>query len=306
MKRVIDYFRAGIPYVLLRTDEPARAEKEISVIFSEYKDLNVVHWDPIKGFETLNGQVSFSSQNRVSSIIQNFNSSAQASVLIVWNIHRFLKEISVVQSIQNEYINTQKQKNLIIFLSPEIILPKEIEKLILIDEFEYPSKDQLKSYLISFCHQIGQNEIPNDVIEKIISLGLGPTKSEFMSALSLSIVRTGKINCKDVINIKKQLIQKNPVLEFYDPQDEDRFDNIGGQDFLKKFLLSTYKSPLAKGVLLLGEPGTGKSSIAKAMGGETGLPVLTLNFARSFGSLVGESEQRIISALKLIDSSENA
>jgi SpoVK/Ycf46/Vps4 family AAA+-type ATPase len=123
-----------------------------------------------------------------------------------------------------------------------------------------------------------------------------------MSAWSLSTVKTGTINCKYIVNIKKQLIRKNPVLEFYEPQDEDRFDNIGGYEVLKTFLLRTYKSSLAKGVLLLGVPGTGKSSVARAMSGETGLPLLILNFARSFGSLVGESEQRILSALKLIDS----
>ena len=49
-------------------------------------------------------------------------------------------------------------------------------------------------------------------------------------------------------------------------------------------------------------PGCGKSSIAKALGHETGRPTLTLDVGSLMGSLVGSTESNVRQALKMIDS----
>jgi SpoVK/Ycf46/Vps4 family AAA+-type ATPase len=48
-------------------------------------------------------------------------------------------------------------------------------------------------------------------------------------------------------------------------------------------------------------PGTGKSAFAKALGNETGRPTLLLDIGALLGSLVGQSEQNIRQALRIID-----
>ena len=53
--------------------------------------------------------------------------------------------------------------------------------------------------------------------------------------------------------------------------------------------------------MLLGVPGTGKSAFAKALGQETGRPVPTLDVGQLMGSLVGQTESNIRSALKTAD-----
>jgi len=203
--------------------------------------------------------------------------------------------------IQNECEFTYKNGNMIIFLSPFREIPKEIEKLIIVDEFNYPDKYELEEILYNFVNK-NEIQIDDDTKNTIVNYGLGLTKTEFISALSLSWVENEKLDTNVIKNQKYQLIKKNPVLEFYNPTDDDKFDKIGGLDNLKRFMLMTCTSELSKGVLLLGVPGTGKSSIAKALGNETGLPIIMLNFGKVFASKVGESEQRIHSALQLIDS----
>ncbi len=57
----------------------------------------------------------------------------------------------------------------------------------------------------------------------------------------------------------------------------------------------------ARGLLLLGVPGTGKSAFAKALGKETGRPTLCLDIAALMGSLVGQTESNIRQALQTAD-----
>ena len=56
-----------------------------------------------------------------------------------------------------------------------------------------------------------------------------------------------------------------------------------------------------RGVLLLGVPGTGKSAFAKSLGKETGRPTIAVGRRALLGSLVGQSEQNIRQALRIVD-----
>lgn len=70
-------------------------------------------------------------------------------------------------------------------------------------------------------------------------------------------------------------------------------------------LLSYMQDTKATGILLVGVPGSGKSAIAKAAGNEAGIPTIRLDLGASKGSLVGQSEAQLRSALKVISSVSN-
>jgi SpoVK/Ycf46/Vps4 family AAA+-type ATPase len=86
----------------------------------------------------------------------------------------------------------------------------------------------------------------------------------------------------------------------------EHFADLGGLEALKHFCLRALRprdsvGPKARGIVLLGPPGTGKSATAKALGNETGRPTLILDPGSLMASLVGETEQRTRQALKIID-----
>src|SRR4051795_6407675 len=85
----------------------------------------------------------------------------------------------------------------------------------------------------------------------------------------------------------------------------ESFADLGGLDALKGFTRKALGrrrgSVRARGVLLLGVPGTGKSAFAKALGNETGRPTLVLDVGSLMGSLVGQTEERTRLALLIVD-----
>jgi SpoVK/Ycf46/Vps4 family AAA+-type ATPase len=81
---------------------------------------------------------------------------------------------------------------------------------------------------------------------------------------------------------------------------------LGGLEAVKTFGRQALRSERPenvkpKGLLLLGVPGTGKSAYAKALGNETGRPTLTMDLGSMFGSLVGQTEERMRKALAIAD-----
>lgn len=70
-------------------------------------------------------------------------------------------------------------------------------------------------------------------------------------------------------------------------------------------LLSYMQDNRCVGVLLVGHPGGGKSAIAKATGNEAGIPTIKLDLGAAKGSLVGQSEEQLRTALKVVTAVSN-
>ena len=71
------------------------------------------------------------------------------------------------------------------------------------------------------------------------------------------------------------------------------------QDYLR-CLLTWMQDEKAAGVIFIGVAGSGKSAIAKATGNEANIPTINLDLGGMKGSLVGESEGQIRTALQVI------
>jgi len=76
------------------------------------------------------------------------------------------------------------------------------------------------------------------------------------------------------------------------------------QDHLQG-LLTYMQDHRCPGILMVGHPGSGKSATAKATGNEAGVPTIQLDLGAAKGSLVGQSEQQLRTALKVITAVSN-
>lgn len=70
-------------------------------------------------------------------------------------------------------------------------------------------------------------------------------------------------------------------------------------------ILSYMEDHAVIGVMCVGAPGTGKSAIAKAAGNSIGVPTVRFDLGSCKGSLVGQSEEQIRNALRVISAVSN-
>lgn len=245
-------------------------------------------------------------------ILNHINNSTDNAVYILKDFHFYLDDFTIIRKLRDLFQNLKVTYKNIIFLSPTLTLPTELNKEITVVDIPLPdSKDFLK-----LLNEMRGNLAPEmvDIEEKdmntLARASHGLTLAEAENVLSKLIVSEKKLSKKGlpyILNEKRQIVRKSGILEFYPTN--NRLNDLGGFSDLKKWLeergqalFSTrakkYGLPEPKGILLLGPPGTGKSLTAKIVSNYWQLPLLKLDFGKIFSGLVGSSEENMREALK--------
>lgn len=143
-----------------------------------------------------------------------------------------------------------------------------------------------------------------------VDAAVGLSSLEVQTTFARSLIEGGKIDVAAISAEKKRLINREPALTYYEPR-PGGFDAVGGLDLFKESMQRTrmtftpearaYGLKLAKGVMLLGVSGCGKTLSCQALGSEWGWPVIRLDINALKGKYVGESESRLRSIFALID-----
>ena len=217
------------------------------------------------------------------------------------NFHRYLGSAEIVQALVTQVYEGKQTRSITVILASIVELPAELEKLFVVIEHQLPSREQLEGIARDIVTKMG--ELPDDnELETMLDAAAGLTRLEAENAFSLSLVRHTKLTPETIRGLKIQALRKSG-LELY--QGDASFAALGGHDVLKSFckraLTRSSDQLKAKGAMLLSPPGCGKSQICKALGNETGRPVVLLDIGSLLGSLVGQTEQRTKQALKVID-----
>jgi hypothetical protein len=308
-ERLSEYVRAAFSGIWVQTHEQDDALHEIAQLCRS-NDWTLTSWDIDRGL-SINGQVANpaitpAAADPLSAIkaLNSLGAPGGSTILALKNFHRFLGSAEIVQALDTAISQGKQAGKIIVVLSPVVQVPVELERQFVVVEHDLPGRDQLDQIARSIATEPG--DLPEgDDLGLVLDAAAGLTRVEAENAFSLSLVRHGKVIPETLWELKTQALKKSGLLTLH--RGGEKFDDLGGLDALKAFTRKALggsrrgSGVQAKGVLLLGLPGTGKSALAKALGNETGRPTLILDVGTLMGSLVGQTEERTRQALKIVD-----
>jgi hypothetical protein len=307
--RLTELVQACFTGIWIQSHEHEDALTEIAQICKQ-KSWQLASWDIDQGL-CIAGKASDTADASprdplaVIRVLPSLATANGTSLLVAVNFHRFLQSAEIVQAVARQVAQGKHQRTFLVVLSPLVQLPTELEKLFVVVIHELPVREQIAEIARGIATE--SCELPSgDSLERVLDAACGLTRYEAEGAFSLSIVRHGQLEPETIWELKTQLLLKSGLLSLH--RGGERFEHLGGLDALKAFCLRALRSrtsrqrrPQARGVLLLGIPGTGKSAFCKALGNEAGRPTLVLDVGNLLGSLVGQTEERTRQALAIVD-----
>ena len=306
-ERLSEYVRAAFSGIWIQSHEHDEAVHEIAQL-CRTNNWTLASWDVDRGLahDFNNVESRSPSASDPLSAVKALNALATpdgTAILVLRNYHRFLGSAEIVQALDSAISRGKQDRTFVVILSPVIQIPVELERQFIVVEHELPGREQIEKIARSIATE--QGDLPEGAdLGTVLDAAAGLTRAEAENAFSLSLVRHGRVVPETLWELKTGMLKKSGLLTLY--RGGEVFADLGGLDALKGFTRKALGSRKgtevrAKGVLLLGVPGTGKSAFAKALGNETGRPTLVLDVGSLMGSLVGQTEERTRQALKIVD-----
>jgi SpoVK/Ycf46/Vps4 family AAA+-type ATPase len=209
---------------------------------------------------------------------------------------------------------TPDRAQAIIILSPSGDVPPELSNHVTVLELPMPDREEIAAVLDATLRNLSEDmqktAAPNGTRDAAIDAAVGLTSEEASSCYAKSLVQLRRIDPVAVAQEKKRVIARERILEWFDPL-PGGLDAVGGLDNLKDWLKTRrgaysaaareYGLPSPKGAMLVGIPGCGKSLTAKATATAFGCPLLKIDLGALKSKFVGESEQNLRKAFKVIE-----
>ena len=311
-KTIETLIRARYPLIYVVSFEEERVCNAISKIATQ-RTKQLYQWSVTDGLLTPDGTylAEFKDPLKVLEYILQMDVNG---LFILKDYHPFMNDPVVIRKLRDLGKSLKLSMKNVIFLSPMLKIPGELEKELTVVDYKLPEKDEIESIVKNIAASVGgknQEQIENkDFLNKVIEAALGLTAEEAENVFAKSIVENGSFDLKTILAEKEQIIRKSGVLEYYHAN--ENMKEVGGLEQLKDWLGKRGKAfsvkardfglPEPRGILMLGIPGCGKSLTAKAISSMWQLPLLKLDVGKVFSSLVGSSEENVRRAIATAES----
>jgi len=298
------FLKARYPIIYINTIEEDRVEYVIRKNIKTNLNRSIYSWDFVDGYTNNPNNEGFAKRNPLQALelVERLNAETPALFLLK-DFNRFLTDLSISRKLRNISRILKLQPKTIIIIGSDLNVPKELQDLITLLEFQLPSKEEINQELNRLINSLNI-KIDSQLFENLASACQGLSLERIRRVLSKIIASYKTIDDNSIevlLSEKKQIIRQTEILEYYSVN--EKITNLGGLDNLKDWLkkrktafgiqASNYGLPTPRGLLLIGIQGTGKSLTAKAIANDWKLPLLKLDVGKLFGGIVGESESRL-------------
>lgn len=296
--------KARYPIIYINTIEEERVEYVIRKNVKTTLNRSIYSWDFIDGYTNNPNNDGFAKRNPLQALelVERLNSETPA-IFLLKDFNRFLTDLSISRKLRNISRILKLQPKTIIIFGSDLVIPKELQDLITVLQFELPLKEEIAKELERLVSSL-KIEIDAEVFENLTKACQGLSLERIRRVLAKIVATYKTIDSNSIfilLSEKKQIIEQTQILEYSSVLEP--IDNLGGLNNLKDWLqkrktafsiqAENYGLPKPRGLLLVGIQGTGKSLTAKAIANDWQLPLLKLDVGKLFGGIVGESESRL-------------
>ncbi len=309
--RIEVHLRAHFPLLYLQTHEEERALASLLSVreaMSAKKDINLYVWSATRGLRDREGKevAPLTTGDPVQALEHVFQGPAEA-IYVFLDMHRHFTPV-VVRLIRDAVWTVKHTRKSLVFVGSSSSLPDDLRADTTLFLYPTPDVDEMERLVGSVAMAEGQPVPDGQIKDALARALLGLTQREAERVLRRGIANRGTLDagCADeVLAEKEQTVRKEGVLEFC--KLGAGFADVGGLEPLKHWFTQRRQAfdPAGRrfglrpprGVVLVGVPGCGKSLTAKALAADWKVPLLHLDLGRVYGSLLGESEERLRRAL---------
>lgn len=262
------------------------------------------------------------------------------TVIFLMNMQRWLSNGAVAQAVWNcrDAFKRSERHCTLILLGPSLELPPELQRDVITVTEELPDQSILADVVDRTAKAAGLSAPEGEFRKRVLDTLLGLSRFEAEQTVALSLTKEGvdldtlwdkkvkaieqtpgltvyrgKETCDDIgglENAKRQCGRtiggklNVSCIVFFDEIDKGMAasgtDSSGTTQDQNKALLSYMQDRNVRGMLWLGPPGTGKTMLAKALANTYRIPLIMVDLGAMKGSLVGQSEQNMRAALRVI------
>jgi len=298
------FLKARYPIIYINTIEEDRVEYVIRKNIKTNLNRSIYSWDFVDGYTNNPNNEGFAKRNPLQALelVERLNAETPA-VFLLKDFNRFLTDLSISRKLRNISRILKLQPKTLIIIGSDLAIPKELQDLITVLQFQLPLEDEISQELNRLVNSLNI-QVDSQLFENLTRACQGLSLERIRRVLSKIIATYKTIDNNSIavlLSEKKQIISQTEVLEYASVN--ETVTNLGGLDNLKDWLkkrktafgvqASNYGLPTPRGLLLIGIQGTGKSLTAKAIANEWQLPLLKLDVGKLFGGIVGESESRL-------------
>lgn len=287
MKELINYLRAGFPCFWMKTDEPNRVKTNVyRYLQNGNKTFNVIDWDlsvdpnPITPLTTL-------------------TAADEDTVSFLYNFHWYIDKPQVIQTIQNLLPTWASQGKAIVIVSPIEKIPVELQKSFTIIDMPLPDQEEIREAIIHVCPDEKYHP-DKSLTEDIVRVSRGLTRREIENVFALSLVEKGSFQTDIINKYRSQIIRRSGLADILST--DKTFKEVIGYQVIKDQVMETIDHPDSKGIIAIGPPGTGKTSLMQAIANESGKLAVKVRTGQLMSKFQGESDQNVKSLIAMLTS----
>jgi AAA+ superfamily predicted ATPase len=236
------------------------------------------------------------------------------AVNVFHDLRAHLDDPVVVRHLK-EFALAERVGQTIVISGPDASVPHELEGVALPWTLEPPDRGEVEPLIRATIADLTQRglavALTDDDVHQMVTACMGLTLPEIERLIVRQAIDDQTLDAADVGGIaraKAELLADDGVLQLV-PSSGD-LDTVGGLDDLKRWLRLRARGfePAAqdfgleppRGVLIAGVPGCGKSLTAKCVARSWSMPLVLLDPGAIFAMYVGESEERLRTALATV------